>query len=367
LIEMMKTHFLILGTFMAFVVACRPDDEKDINPSTTPYDLKENAPAYFGPYEEPEDNLTTVEGVDLGRHLFFDKILSRDSSVSCASCHHPSMSFTDGAAVSLGIRGQQTGRSSMSLANLLWREEFFWDGRASSLEEQALAPISNPVEMDLSIVEAVQRLNQSDLYKRKFYAAFGTETVTPSLLGKAIAQFERTLISADSKYDRYKRGEYTPTNTEARGIHLFYTHPNDSLGIRGANCGDCHSGALTHDDIFHNNGLDQSFSDRGRAIVTGNAFDEGKFITPSLRNIELTAPYMHDGRFETLEEVLDHYNEHIQQSETLDPLVSTATNTQNGNALDLTDQEKADVIAFLKMLTDPTFVSNPHYSNPFDQ
>ena len=205
------------------------------------------------------------------------------------------------------------------------------------------------------------------LYRQKFESAFGSSEINADRLAKAIAQFERTLVSAESKYDQHLQGKYTPTSQELRGIQLFFTHPVPGEE-RGGNCGDCHAGFLTIDNSFHNNGLDSVITDRGRAGITGFSFDEGRFITPSLRNIALTAPYMHDGRFNTLEEVLDHYNEHIElNSPGISPLIAVATNAEGANSLSLTEQEKEDIIAFLHMLTDINFTTKEEFQNPFNQ
>ncbi|MFK7901082.1 MAG: cytochrome-c peroxidase [Cyclobacteriaceae bacterium] len=312
----------------------------------------------------PDDNQMNADAVNLGRFLFFDKNLSRDSSVSCASCHKPQKAFTDGFAKGIGIDGQQLDRSSMSLVNLLWRKRLMWDGRFESLEEQAIDPIINSKEMDLPISQAIDRLSNSSLYPSLFQKAFGSSEVTEVKIGKALAQFERTLISGSSKFDQAKRGEYFLSSQELRGNVLFNTHPEP--GKRGGNCGDCHGGFLFMDQDFHNNGLDSLLTDLGRGSVTGFSDNNGQFKTTSLRNIALTSPYMHDGRFETLEEVLDHYNEHVQLSSPgLAPLIVDATNQEGSNTLSLTEQEKADIIAFLHTLTDNDFITNENFTNPF--
>jgi cytochrome c peroxidase len=264
----------------------------------------------------------------------------------------------------------------MSLHNLLWVSRLNWNGSASSLEEQAIMPLTNPLEMGLtSVDEAVVRLQSTDNYPEHFFRAFGSDSITDENLLKALAQFQRTLISDDSRLDRYWRGEYEPTELEARGIDLFYTHPDPSQGIRGGNCGDCHLGPFTGGAIeafngFHNNGLDRDESlKEGLAESTANAFDRGKFRAPSLRNIALTAPYMHDGRFQSLEEVLAHYDEHIQMSQTLDPLIRQASNEPlvagEPVKLHLREDEKEALLAFLHMLTDSTFIEDERFSNPF--
>ncbi len=323
-------------------------------------------PPHFGKlYQIPEDNPMSEEAVTLGRMLFFDPILSRDSSMSCGTCHQPQKAFTDGKAFSTGIKGHHSRRSAMSLVNLLWTKEFFWDGRATSLEEQALIPIQDSLEMNLSLEEAVQRLRNTKNYPRLFKKAFGSKKITAQNIAKAIAQFERTLISANSRYDKIILGEVQPTEREQRAIQLFMTHPVPEAGLRGANCGDCHGSHLTTLNTFHDNGLDKNPTDKGRGAITGRSYDEGKMRAPSLRNIALTAPYMHDGRFGTLREVLEHYNEHIQPSPQLDPLIMEATNEMHGESLLLTEQEKEDILLFMHMLTDSTFITDERFQNPF--
>lgn len=354
--------------FSALLFSCNTNpEETEPRPQlvTIDYLLELKPPLSIAKYELPEDNPLTVEGVELGRHLFYEKILSKDSSLSCGSCHIQKHGFSDPAKLSLGIDGKKGDRNSMSLSNLIFQKEFFWDGRASSLEIQALDPIKNPLEMNLSIAEAVNRLNKSEKYPPLFEKAFGTREITSTLLARAIAQFERTLVSQDSKYDRAKRKEYTPTALEKLGEDLFYNHPFPPE-IRGGNCGDCHSGFFQSQFLYHRNGIDSSFTfDVGRFDVTGIPDDRGKFKTPTLRNIELTAPYMHDGRFATLEEVLDHYNEHVNiNRKDIDLLMQDTNNDPSKSFLALTEEEKKAIIAFLKTLTDETFLNNKSFSDP---
>jgi cytochrome c peroxidase len=259
----------------------------------------------------------------------------------------------------------------MSLANVLWETMLNWDGAAASLEQQARIPIENPVEMHQQLSDGVRKLQQSDLYPPLFQKAFGTSIITEENVLKALAQFERTLISANSRYDQYLRKTGSLTPTERQGASLFNNHPGEVGGvfIRGGACHHCHfseTGLFSSPDFF-NNGLDVTFSDAGRGGVTGLASDRGKFKAPTLRNIALTAPYMHDGRFKTLEEVLDHYNEHVQTTSAfVDPNV-LLSNTQNGTRLDLTATEKAQLLAFLRTLTDSSFVTDKRFSDPFKQ
>jgi len=342
----------------------------------TPY-TDFSAPFNFGLFEVPEDNPMTVEGIELGRKLFYETRLSRDATISCASCHQQSKAFTDGEMVGIGIDGLKGDRSTMSIVNLLWsNQNMFWDGRAGSIEEQVLQPISNPKEMDLSIVEAVKRLNHIDAYRKEFKMAFGTRKIREEHVAKALAQFIRSLVSQDSKYDKFLNGELQLAENELAGMQSFFTHPDPSVELRGSNCGDCHRNFLTDGfkdayEGFTNNGInDEEHLEEGLYEVTGNPLDRGKFKVPSLRNIALTAPYMHDGRFGTLEEVLDHYNEHIQESTTLDLLISSASNDKRNSddpiALKLTEEEKNNIIAFMHTLTDSTFITNEEYANPFN-
>ncbi len=368
----MKPGSILLGCLILIFGCTGSGDYID---AATPLD-DFNAPFYFGLFELPKDNPLTNEGVELGRLLFYDTNLSKHKSVSCATCHQQAMAFTDGNKGGIGIRGPELDRNSMSLVNMLWSTTHkFWDGRAANLEDQALQPIENQKEMDLKISEALRRLNDDHEYRSKFKSAFNTHKIEKEHIAKALAQFLRTLISQDSKYDKFLRGELQLSEQEQRGLQSFFTHPDPSVNLRGSNCGDCHRNFLTDGfnvglDGFANNGLeDDEHLENGLFDVTKNPLDKGKFKIPSLRNITLTAPYMHDGRFNSLEEVLDHYNEHISMSSTLDILIREASNEfrEPGDpiALKLTKEDKNDIIAFLKTLTDSTFISNEKYANPF--
>jgi cytochrome c peroxidase len=358
----MKLIINILLLMLVFISSCKKEESKSVEPGLTSYNF--STPNYFGDYKIPLDNPTTIEGVELGRMLFYETKLSGNNSMSCSSCHVQSSAFTDTNQFSVGIDGVKGTRNSMSISNVLWQSKFFWDGRAKSLEEQALDPIENPIELHQTLIAAVAKLQATSNYPSMFKKVFGSEIITSGNIAKAIAQFERTLISKDSKFDKYLRGEELLTPSELRGRALFFTHPSPENALRGGNCGDCHTGDLTGNGAFHNNGLDDVFTDIGLEAITNNIYDKGKFKTPSLRNIGFTSPYMHDGRFKTLNEVLDHYNEHVKSSLTLDPLMS-ATNTLNAKSLELTAQEKQDIIDFLNTLNDETFVTNSKFSNPF--
>ncbi|RPD45258.1 cytochrome-c peroxidase [Hymenobacter sediminis] len=354
----------------SWLTACSSSggEEAGQNPTvTTPYALvlPTNLPQNVG---VPSDNPLTEEGVALGRKLFYEVRLSRTGTQSCGSCHQQSKAFTDGLARAAGVDGQHA-RGTMSLANVLWEKTLNWDGAATSLEQQARLPIENPLEMHQLLATGVQKLQQTDLYPPLFQQAFGSSTITEANVLKALAQFERTLISANSRYDKYIRKEGTLTATERAGAALFANHPDQVSGffVRGAACHHCHiseDGLFSSPDFF-NNGLDVAFTDIGRAGVTNQSTDRGKFRAPTLRNIALTAPYMHDGRFQTLEQVLDHYNEHVQAASPGVDVNVLMSNTPGGTRLDLTATEKAQLVAFLKTLTDSTFITDKRFSDPF--
>jgi len=330
---------------------------------TGPYQF--NYPANFGNrISIPDNNPTTKQGVYLGRMLFYEPRLSANNTISCANCHKQEMAFSDSRPLSVGVDGVKTTRNSMSLANLLWTRKFFWDGRSASLEEQAAVPLTNPHEMGQSLSASAQKLQAEPQYPALFKAVYGDEIITGDRIVKAIAQFERTLISANSRYDQYLRNAYKPTADELKGMELFNTGPQPKRGIRGANCAHCHGGTKNYMELFHNNGLDSISADKGIEAITGLAGDRGRFKVPTLRNIALTAPYMHDGRFKTLDEVLDHYSDHIRQSASLSTVLRGESNEVNGKTLKLLPQEKKQIIAFLNMLTDSTFITNPVFADP---
>lgn len=330
---------------------------------TDPYKLE--YPDYFGNrISIPDNNPTTTQGVYLGRMLFYETKLSSSKTISCSSCHQQKLAFTDGKIFSSGIKDMPTKRNSMSLANLLWVRNFFWDGRAKGLEAQAKIPLSDPHEMGNYLDKAVKDLQKTKVYPSLFKEAFGTPEVTSDRIAMAIAQFERTLISANSSYDKYLRGEYKPTKHELNGMEMFMNSAFAGKNIRGASCAQCHGTPKMYMELFHNNGLDSIPKDLGREALTGMANDRGRFRVVTLRNIALTAPYMHDGRLKNLEEVLDHYNEHIEPSRTLSVSLQKRTNNVGRKSLGLTVNEKSDIISFLKMLTDSTFINNPNFSDP---
>lgn len=355
----MNRFWLLLAVIVTF--GCKKEP-KVYEP--TPYAL--DVPSHFPNMPIPADNPMTVEGVYLGRKLFYEKRLSLDNSISCASCHSPQKGFSDDKRFSIGVNGTIGRRQSMALVNLGWQQFFFWDGRAKTLEQQILEPVPDPVEMHLQWKEAQKRLENDLEYKRLFMKAFGTQIIDSSYVAKAIAQFLRTMISANSKYDvMYKYANNMPLTPseyqvyqavsieEWAGYDLFQS-------LNGADCFHCHNGALMQVQRYSNNGLDATFTDLGRGAITGNPSDNGTFKIPTLRNIEYTAPYMHDGRFNTLDEVINHYSHHIKISSTIDPMIEFAF--QGG--VQLNAHEKSLVKAFLLTMSDPSFFTNPAFSDP---
>ena len=280
----------------------------------------------------PEDNLSDPRKVALGQQLYFDKRLSADKTVSCASCHDPNKGWSDGAPVSTGVGDQKGGRSAPTIINSAYSRFQFWDGRAKTLEEQALGPIANPIEMNLPVGEAVARLNAIAGYRSQFNAIFGRD-VDESSLAMAIASYERTVLSGDAPYDRFKAGDAAALSEAAqRGMKLFFG---------AANCSACHSGPNFSDHAFHNIGIgmDKPEPDQGRAAISKLGGDTGAFKTPTLREIARTAPYMHDGSQATLEAVVENYNTGGTPNEFLDEEIFK---------LNLTPEQQADLVTFLK-------------------
>ncbi len=296
----------------------------------------------------PRDNPLLVERVDLGRRLFHEPLLSRTGAQSCATCHDEKHALADPRRFSVGVDGQVGRRNAMPLFNLAWKSSFFWDGRAPSLREQALMPIQDHTEMDERLDRVVAKLGST--YAADFARAFDSAEITPERIGLAIENFLLTLVSADSPFDRAMRGAGELSADERRGFELFFTEYEPRTGRVGADCFHCHGGALFSDHQFHNNGLGDAHDD-GLMRVTARDADRGKFATPSLRNVVLTAPYMHDGRFATLDETIEHYDHGIVRSATLDP--NLAKHPAAG--LGLSAADKRALVAFLKALTDPQY------------
>lgn len=341
--------FRVLSTHPdLFQPLAKAPETSPLPPGTTPHSL--DITNRFPRVSLPADNPLTREGIALGESLFHDTRLSVNNTQSCASCHNRSAAFSDTRRVSLGAEGQLGKRQSMPLFNLAWAQSFFWDGRAPGLRQQVLMPIQDPHEMNLPLDQAINRLSDK---KTDFSAAFGTPEITPDRLAKALEQYLLTLISQDSRFDRAARKVATLTEQEKRGLQLFVTEHDPKRGLFGADCFHCHGGTLFTDHSFKNNGLALTPGDLGLMTTTGKASDKGKFKTPSLRNIAATAPYMHDGRFETLEQVVAHYSGPLTRTDTLDP--NLAKHPAAGIQLSPDDQQA--LVAFLKTLTDEAFLS----------
>lgn len=324
----------------------------NLPPKPKPYEL--TLPRHASRPPLPADNPLIEARVNLGRELFHEPALSRNNALSCVNCHQPDQAFSDRRRFSRGVEGRLGRRQSMPLFNLAWKESFFWDGRATTLREQVLLPIQDHLEMDANLEDVVEKLWLDPRYPALFAEAFGDGDITPQHIGLALENYLLTLLSLDSKYDRALKGQSMLSAEEKRGRDLFFTESNPRLGKRGADCFQCHGGALFTDHAFHNNGLAPT-DDLGREAVTNNAADRHKFSTPSLRNVAFTAPYMHDGRFRTLEEVVDHYNEGVHPSGTLDPKLAK----NSGRGLDLSREEQRALIAFLRTLSDPRIEGPP--------
>lgn len=320
---------LMGAVFGAVVAGCADDFEVAV-------------PAGFPPLPVPADNALTPERISLGKRLFYDKQLSRTREVSCGSCHLADNAFADPRRFSEGVHGRLGTRNAPSIVNLAYGTSFFWDGGAPTLEQQVIGPIINPLEMDMKMGDVIARLEKDPTYVDAFDSAYDTPP-TPGSLTKAIASFMRTIVSGDSRYDRYQNGDHAAlSEPEVRGMNI-------ALGERGE-CFHCHVGFDLTNHSFRNDNLYAVYEDIGRARVTELASDVGKFKVPTLRNVALTAPYMHDGSLPTLEDVVEHYSTGGVSNPNSDPTIQP---------LNLTEEEKSDLVAFLRALTDEALVADP--------
>jgi cytochrome c peroxidase len=306
-----------------------------------------NPPKDFLKPELPADNVLTQERSDLGERLFHDTILSIDGTVSCAACHVPEFAFGDDVDRSRGFEGRLGKRNSPPLFNLAWKPYFFWDGRTPTVREQVLEPIQNHLEMAANLRRVLYSLNRNRSYREDFERAYGPGPITSRTLSLALENYLLTIVSGDSKYDRFKAGKEKLTAIEKRGHDLFFS-PHQT---GGAGCFQCHSGPNFTDYQFRNNGLppDEDLMDKGRFKVTGKASDEWRFGTPSLRNIAITSPYMHDGRYRKLRDAVAHYQKPLHQTDTLDGKLKAS-------GLALPEEDLEALVAFLETLTDPQFI-----------
>ncbi len=338
----MKNQFKYLFLFLGIAISVGFHWIK-----TTPiyFDIPKGFPK---PVYDFKNNPLTEEGFQLGRHLFYDPILSKDNTISCASCHLQQTGFTHvDHELSHGIDNKIGTRNSLTIQNLVWNKAFMWDGGVNHLDVQAIAPITSEVEMDETLENVVSKLQKNEKYQALFENAFGTKKITGQLMLKAISQFVVMLTTANSKYDKVMRKELKFTEMEQKGYNLFKT-----------NCASCHTEPLFTNNSFENNGLkiDETLNDFGRMKITQNPNDSLKFKVPTLRNIQFTFPYMHDGRFKTLTAVVNHYNSDIQKGKTLAK--------QLQKPMRLSDNERTEIVAFLKTLTDTEFLFNPRFAYP---
>ena len=340
----MKNLILLLVTLL--LLSCNEDDSyKEIN-ERLEFKVPLNFPALV---QDLESNYPTRKGFELGRRLFYDANLSANGTVSCSFCHEQSSAFTHhGHTFSHGINDQEGTRNAPAVQNLAFMSDYFYDGASNSIEMLSIAPIHNPVEMAETLEGISVKLKKDKSYVKQFSQAFNGGDVTSGNILKALGQFMTMMVSANSRYDKYVRGEPggSLSAQEMQGMQLF-----------AQKCASCHKTDLFTDGSFRNNGLppNQFLNDTGREVVTGFAYDRYKFKVPSLRNAALTAPYMHDGRFGSLESVLNFYTSGIRDSETLDPLL----NNKGVLGISLSSDEKMAVIAFIKTLTDDEFITNP--------
>ena len=388
-----SAFYLLLGLFV-FLISCSEEDGMNgmmdpvsvLNLPDEAFDYENlNLPAHFttnvpgqplptsvnGIDNTPADNPVTNDGATLGRVLFYDKNLSANGTIACASCHKQEKGFSDDAVLSVGFDGETTGRHSMTLINARYyqRGRFFWDERAATLEEQVLMPFQDPVEMGMTLEQIVNTVEEQPYYPELFEKAFGSQEVNSDRIARALGQFVRSIVSYSSRYDEGRAISQSPggnfanfTAEENLGKNIFF----QTIENGGGACFGCHTteAFVSANPGPQNNGLDAvSSNDLGAGAVFNNPIFEGRFKTTSLRNIELTAPYMHDGRFSTLEEVVEHYNTGIKNHPTLSP----ALTDDNGDPvrLNLTETEKSALVAFLKTLTDNSVSNEAKWSNPF--
>lgn len=334
----LSLRILILAAMSASIVSCSIDPEvpaSDLNFSW-------QVPQGFPPIPYPADNLPSSDRIALGKELFFDPILSVDSTISCSSCHLPELAFTDNRSVSLGVEGRQGFRNAPTLANVAYAPYMLMDGGNPNLELQIFVPVEDHNEMDFNMVLLTERLSANSYYNQRFVEVFGTAP-SPYGITRALAAFERTILSGNSIYDQFQQGQSGMSESALRGMELFFS---DDLS-----CSGCHSGFNFTNWAFENNGLYATYyPDSGRARITRDPADAGKFKVPTLRNISVTGPYMHDGSLASLEEVIEHYNsggqDHPNKSSLIQPL-------------GLSIEQKNDLIRFLETLTDPTFLIDP--------
>ena len=346
----LKLRYVVALFATSLMFSCTADDNYTSIPENSPYALE--IPSNFPDLKQNiSNNSPTKYGVELGRKLFYDARLSKDNTISCAFCHEQSSAFTHhGHDFSHGINNQLGTRNAPSIQNMAFQSEYFYDGASNSIEMLSIVPIHNPLEMDETLPGIAEKLKQDSEYLQLFDKAFENKQISSGNILKALAQFMTIMISADSKYDKYVRNENggTLNSQELEGLSLFQN-----------NCASCHATDIFTDNSFRNNGLppNPNLNDLGRETVTGFPNDRYKFKVPSLRNVALTAPYMHDGRFGSLQSVLNFYSNGVQNTQNLDPIMQQHSTL----GIPLNQSEKEAIIAFLKTLTDEKFITNPEF------
>lgn len=381
---------ILFFTLIVLIYACKQDEEAltVVDSSIQVLEQSPNLPNTYFNYANPNlpnhfnippiqnqdntpaNNPITDAGATLGRVLFYDKNLSANNTIACASCHEQANGFSDPDAFSTGFEGGLTGRNSMGLSNARYYTNgaFFWDERAATLEDQVLMPIQDHVEMGMDLATLIIKLEQVDYYPSLFEDAFGSNTITSDRISRALAQFVRSMISYQSKYDVGRATLNPGQNVAETDFPNFTTQENLGKQIffdpAQGGCTACHGSENFVAPAPRNNGLEATFIDLGVGAVTGVANQEGLFKINSLRNIELTAPYMHDGRFATLEQVVEHYDNGVVSNPNLSPPLVLPNGTVK--RLNLTSNEKAALVAFMKTLTDETFINDEKFSSPFE-
>jgi cytochrome c peroxidase len=362
----------IWAALLALAVSCSKKTdapEPVVPPDDKPTPLEWAKPSYFpDPVYDLSKNPLTVEGVELGKFLFYDGILSRTDNIGCGTCHQQQAAFTHhGHDLSHGVDDKIGTRNAPSVQNMAWNTSFFWDGGVHDMDMVPAVPIQNKVEMDERVANAIEKLRKTPVagatkhvdYPKMFKAAFGSDSITADRMMQALSQFMMTMVSATSRYDYFVRGDASALTAQEK----------DGLSVFKQKCASCHAGELFTDQKFRNNGLAPNrINDQGRYTITLNTDDRLKFKVPSLRNVGLTAPYMHDGRFTTLEQVLDHYandkpgsKDSIYVSPTLDQLLNVVGQKRG---ISLTSTEKQSIIAFLKTLNDDDFIKDKRFADP---
>lgn len=344
-----KINIAVALSFTLLYIACKPDPSFDPKLAEVEDITFKTPDGWPAPFYNFENNELTNDGFYLGRKLFYDTRLSRDNTISCGSCHQSFVAFAHSDHdLSHGVDGLLGTRNSPPIFNMNWHTSFFWDGGVNHIESQPIAPIQNPVEMDETLVNIIAKIETDEKYKQMFTAAWGDDKVTSQRIFKSIAQFMGAIVSDNAKYDKYQRGETGLTTAEQNGLKVY-----------NEKCASCHTAPLFTDFSFRNNGLKPTaVNDSGRMRITQVAADMYKFKIPSLRNLRYTAPYMHDGRFKTLDQVLDHYDSGIFQTPTLD--------TQLQNGISLSTQERTDLLAFLNTLNDEVLVRDTRFQEVTD-